>query len=894
MIRSSVFAIEAAWAFMSLANSKQVTMGALMRVSTTSRTIPPRYTPFTFFALEALVLRSRSYLFLVLVVALASLSFFLLGRTHTNWGLDVQGGIRIIYQIDPKDLGTRKPAELAPRILSVLERRVSSSLGVVEGNVSQKGVDQFIIELPGYTDQASAEKTLGKAASLKFYHAKTVVTERSQYRLYRDSGGSDDPANPQVWFTRTGGDPTQIIKPGTPEYDQVIASWGDPIIEGDDLANAQPKDLGYSVVPELIFSPAGSNKIETWSRRYVNQGEKIAAVLDGVVLSDPGVKDNTILKESCFIDGRYKNDYVTSFCDILNSGALPVKLDTASTENIDALIGRSALHQMINAGYIAFAVISVFMLLYYGFPGLVAIIALGLYVVFTITTLRLMGATFSLAAIAGFILSVGMAVDANILVFERFKEEIKSGKDLQHAIELGFKRALPAIIDSNACTILTSLVLAVLGTGAVKGFATSLIVGVVISLFTAVTVTRSLLMFFIGSGIASNPKLYALNHNWFKNVEERAKDHPLRVVENSTKFFLASLLTIVIFIPFAFMGGFKPNVEFRGGYEVELMLNNAAKTRDQIEAGLKQAGFEGANVKMVGGGTGAIVSVPPTGTEAGESSSQALAMASKIATAVGVPVTDAKSPSYIGPTIQKEMLYNAVLAVIISSILIVVYLAFRFGFAVGTFVLGLRFGVSAIGALLHDILVVIGITAFCGWLEHWEISSLFITSMLTVIGFSVHDTIVIFDRIRENLRKPQPGETFDHLVDRSITQSFARSINTSMTVVVTLFILLVVGSATPDLKLFCVTMLAGIISGTYSSIFNASPILYLWDKAIGKKKGEDATLVGSARREAANQRIVTPSMADVAPTSSSDSPRSYGQVRRRAGSQPKKMEIEEP
>jgi len=846
---------------------------------------------------------SRSYLFLLLVIALASISSVLLSRTHTNWGLDVQGGVRIIYQIDPKDLGNRTPAEVAPNILRVLERRVSKSLGVVEGNVSQKGADQFVVELPGFTDQASAEATLGKAASLKFYHAKTVATERSSYRLYREAGGSDDPSNPEVWFTRTT-DPTTIIKPHTPAYDEIIASWGDPILQGDDLDHAAPMDQGASVVPELFFSKAGSDKIESWSRRYVNQGEKIAAVLDGVVLSDPGVKDNTILKESCFIDGTFKTDYVVNFCDILNSGALPVRLLPASTENIDPTIGRSALSQMINAGYIAFAVIAVFMLLYYGFPGFIAIIALTLYVLFTITTLRTMGATFSLAAIAGFILSVGMAVDANILVFERFKEEIKSGKTLQAAIELGFKRALPAIVDSNACTIMTSLVLAMLGTGAVKGFATSLIVGVVISLFTAVTVTRSLLMFFIGSGIAANPKLYALNHNWFKNVEERANQHPIRVVETAKTWFAISFLTILVFVPFAFMGGFKPNVEFRGGYEVDLLLNRVNKSRDEIQSALIKGGFEGANVKMASikeqDGTEqrvAIVSVPPIGTEAAseDTTSKALEVANKIATTAGFTAADVKSPSFVGPTIQKEMINNAILAILISSGLIVVYLAFRFGFAVGTFTMGLRFGFSAIGALVHDILVVIGITAFFGWLQHWEISSLFITSMLTVIGFSVHDTIVIFDRIRENLRKPLPGESFDHLVDRSITQSFARSINTSMTVVVTLFILLMVGSTTPDLKLFCVTMLAGIISGTYSSIYNASPILYLWDRAIGKKKGDEATLVGAARREAANQRIVTPSMADAVPaTGTATANRSYGQVRRRASSQPKNMEIEEP
>ena len=820
-----------------------------------------------------------------------------MSRTHTNWGLDVQGGIRIVYQMDQKDLKGRNPADLAPRVLSVLERRASNSFGVIEASVAQKGPDQFVIELPGFTDQASAEATLGRAASLKFYHARTVATPKDSNRPYIDAGGSDDPQNPQVWFARKFGDLTPI-KPGTPEYQAIIDSWGDPILEGDDLANAQPTDQNGSVEPELQFSAAGSQKIFAWSSRYENQQEKLAAVLDDVVLSDPSVEDNVVLKDDAVITGKFSAEYVNSFCDILKSGSLPVKLNVASTENVDPEIGRSALTQMMNAGLIAFIVISIFMLAYYGFPGFIAVIALALYVLFTVTTLRTIHATFSLAAIAGFVLSVGMAVDANILVFERLKEEAKAGKTLQQAIELGFRRALPAIIDSNACTILTSLVLASLGTGAVKGFATTLIIGVVISLFTAVTVTRSLLMFFVGAGITTNPKLFALNHNWFKNVEERASQHPIRVMETSMRWFALSLLTIIIFVPFAFMGGFKPDVEFRGGYEVELSLLNKPQSRSQLEAELKTAGFEGANVKMVGSGNAAIISVPLQGNESEEQTSQVQAISQKIATAAGLAATDVKSPSFIGPTIQKEMINNAILAILISSALIVVYLAFRFGFHVGTFTMGLRFGFSAIGALVHDILVVVGITAFFGWLLHWEISSLFITSMLTVIGFSVHDTIVIFDRIRENLRKPLPGEAFDHLVDRSITQSFARSINTSMTVVVTLFILLFVGAATPDLKLFCVTMLAGIISGTYSSIFNASPILYLWDRAIGKRKGEEATLVGASRREAANKRIITPDVGPKGPPDDNSgtpgAPRSYGQVRRRSSSQGKRLEIEEP
>jgi SecD/SecF fusion protein len=683
-----------------------------------------------------------------------------------------------------------------------------------------------------------------------------------------------------------------------PEYKALIASWGEPILQGDDLALARPQLIGGKTVPEMNFSPEGARKMEDWSRRVLNRREFLASVLDDVVLSIAPIQENTILRESAYIQGTFETDYVTTFTELLNSGSLPVGLNELSSQKVDPQIGQQALDKMVMAGIAAFGFTALFLVVYYAFPGFIALIALGLYVLFTIAALKVVGATFSLAAIAGFILSVGMAVDANILVFERFKEEMKSGKSLQKSIELGFSRALPAIVDSNACTILTSLVLFNLGTGPVKGFAFTLIMGVAISLFTAVVVTRSLLIFFVGSGIANNPKWYALERNWFgEKYETRADTEPFKVLQKSKTYFAISLISILVFLPFMFMGGLKLNVDFKGGYEVELAMQQG-KTAGEVQRTLRGAGFEGANVKLGAGTEGpiAIVSVPLETAQAGESPQ---GVSKRIAQAGGFAETAIRGSSSVGPTIQAETTSSAIWGVIISSALIILYLAFRFGVAAGNFILGLRFGFSAILALVHDVLVVIGLTALVGYLLNWEISALFITSMLTVIGFSVHDTIVIFDRIRENLRKPLPNEDFQHLVNRSITQSFARSLNTSITVIATLVILLAWGTTTPDLKLFMVTMLAGIISGTYSSIFNASPILYFWDLAVGKKKGEAHTLIGNARREAATAPTRTvvegvPQTAPAGPVQGSGG-RTYGQVRRRANAKDVgRIDIEEP
>jgi SecD/SecF fusion protein len=613
--------------------------------------------------------------------------------------------------------------------------------------------------------------------------------------------------------------------------------------------------------------------MKTWSQSVLNRGEKLAFVLDGIVLNIAPLKDGAVLEGGAYIDGSFDAEYVTRLCDLLNSGALPVDLTETSSAKVDPTIGQGALKQMVTAGAYAFGVITLFLLVYYSFPGFVALIALGLYILFTLTVLKLTGATFSLAAIAGFILSVGMAVDANILVFERAKEEMRDGRSLMTAVELGFKRAFPAILDSNACTILTSIVLFALGTGPVKGFATTLIIGVLISLFTAVVVTRSLLVFLVGSGIGNDPKYYAMDRSWFGEKHEATADtNPFQIMKRNKLWFMISIGTIIPGMIFLGLGGIKPNVEFSGGAEAVFLLEgNSNSTSASISESMEKAGIKGTLSKIATSEKGkvAYVTIPLQPGEVLSSPD----FKKKVGDASGL----GKAPdsfTTIGPTVARETVENAFKGILISTSLIVIYLAFRFGIALGGFRNGLKFGLSAILALVHDVLVVIGIAAIVGYVLKWEVSALFITAMLTVIGFSVHDTIVIFDRVRENLKRPLQGETFGHLCDRSITKSVARSLNTSMTVIATLIIMIAVGTPTPDLKFFCVTMLAGIVSGTFSSIFNATPILYLWDNMVGRTKGVEHTLIEEARRDQARLRNLQAEAAG-------DSNQSYATIKRK-------------
>jgi SecD/SecF fusion protein len=836
-------------------------------------------------------LRSKSYLFLIVVLVLGALAGFGFKKLPFHRGLDISGGVRLTYLLDLASLPPDRkisPEEAQDRIVRILQLRAEGEFAQAEPIINKKGTDQVVVELPEITDLAKAEQVMGESARIIYYWAKNVTTEQKSNRPYTAVPHSDG-ANPEVDFreTVTG----KLITPGMPEYKDIISHW-DTILSGDEITKAEPEAAGDSYHPLFTFSPSGSEKIQKWCRDHSNQGEGLAIVLDGRVLSLNPLAKNTILTTNAIIEGKLDDRYVTRLCDEVNSGALPVDLKLLGAQKLDATIGAQGFQKMLTAGLIAFGIISVFLIGYYSFPGVIAFIALSLYVLFTLTVLKIMHTTFSLAGIAGFILSVGMAVDANILVFERFKEEMKSGKALSTSIELGFRRALTAIFDSNACTIITSLVLGYLGTGPVKGFAYTLIVGVVISLFTAVTVTRSLLMFFVGSGIATNPSWYAVNRNWFGKRFDADTSEPLRVVEKSKKWFAISAFTILISIPFFFMQGFRLNVELKGGYEASYAVSDNSLTSEAIQKNLDTAGLKGGNVqfatvdasKTAPAHREVDISLPPQQGLSGTDTQNLDA----IAKAAGIPNDPNAQFQKIGPQIQQETETNAVLGVLLSSGLIIIFLAFRFGTGFGGFGAGLRFGASAIGALIHDILVVFGTAAIVGFIFHWEVSVLFLTAMLTMIGFSVHDTIVIFDRIRENLKRSKKTEEFGDLMDRSITQSFARSINTSGTVIVTLLILVVFGTATNELKFFVVSMLIGIVSGTYSSIYNASPILYLWDKAMIKKKGAAGSLIGLVAAEhSRNQVITTTAMptAGVTPTATDPNApagRTYGQVRRRA------------
>lgn len=836
------------------------------------------------------ILQSRSYIFLAIVLILGVLSGWGYTQREYSYGLDVDGGVRLIYRLDMTKLGEGKTKEQAlSDTLAIMERRATNVNAVRESSIRAKGTDQVIIELPGQVSLEEARKTMDTSAKIEWYWARNLATEKASFRTFREAAADRDPKDPNVSFYRTAA-PEKVIsywldkekKVVNPEYQQIIKGWT-LILEGDELEKAYAQNNNGKWQPAFRFSPIGGRKMRAWCVAHPNQGENLAAVLDGQVISIAPLMDGAVIEREGFISGDFTSEYVKNLTALLNSGALPVPIINEGAVSVDPTIGKFALGQIVKTGLISFGIIVLFLLAYYSFPGLVALVALLLYILFSLSVMKFLGATFSLAAIAGFILSVGMAVDANILVFERVKEELRAGKKLQTAIDLGFKRAFPAILDSNACTIITSAVLFKFGTGPVQGFASILIIGVAISLFTAVFVTRSLLMFLVGSGIGANEKLYGLNRQWFgEGLEQQANIKPMRVLEKSKLYFTISILTIVPGIIALAMGGLKPNVEFTGGIEAAYTVDSNV-TSKSIQEKLEAAGYPGANVQFATAGTEKQVLITVAETK-DVTAKDPIGSSKKIAEIAGLDATKSKGVNAVGSAIRDETIKNAVMGVLVSAAFIILYLSMRFGFALGGFVIGLRFAFTVILALIHDVFIVLGIAAIMGYLAGWQISALFISAMLTVIGFSTHDTIVIFDRIRENLRKPLPDESIDFLINRSITQSLARSINTSATVIVTLILLVVMGSATNELRHFNLAMLVGIVSGTYSSIFNAAPILYYWDRWVGKRKGEENTMLGMAKASASKVRLTRQSAPAPAPGPGAPvdtASQTYGQVKRR-------------
>jgi SecD/SecF fusion protein len=812
----------------------------------------------------------------VVIAVLTAFSFVAAILRPAKFGLDINGGARVVLQADTSQLpkGQAWDTDTRNAVLRTIERRVNSN-GVSEPVITPKGADQFVVEIPSIRNTNEVIEELQNTAQLQFFYSpdwKSNANRLGRYSFDVESGAAGQREEYRIADTTTaksfrdryhlnavlrgmiadadkaGAVASEVAIPAP--LGELSAAAGKPALrltaddakqlpqlaeelsqfksflanaqlelDGNDLRPPTPATSGFGsdgmnrAVVSLEFNDAGRDKFANFTRDHTN--EILMIYLDGQILMAPNITE-PILDGKAQISPFSTLQDAKRLADYINSGALPVPLKIVQQQTIEATLGQGAVRQGFTAGLIGLGLIVLFMILYYMLPGAVACLALLLYTLFTYAVFVLIPVTFTLPGIAGFILSVGMAVDANILIFERTKEELRAGRPLRSAIEHGFQRAFSAIFDSNVCTAVTSILLYYFGTGPVRGFALTLLIGVAISMFTAITVTRSFLLLLVRNKAAQNLQAWGINRQWRPR---------LNVVKSRAWWYGLSLLVIVPTIVFAALGGFKPGIDFTGGTELTLQFSQPASAV-AVERAVAAAGYPDSAAQIAGGNT-VFVRMPLAAGRGDITATQANDLVAKLGQTF--PGVTQQGFERIGSSISTELTRNAVLSVLLSSLFIVFYLAFRF--AIGGFANGLKYGVAAVVAMLHDVLVLIGVFCALGYFLNWKIDSLFVTAALTVIGFSVHDTIVIFDRIRENLRERRNDEDFDSLVDHSIRETFARSINTSATVVMTLLALLIFGG--PVIRPLNAALLIGIISGTYSSIFNAAPLVVDWARRMG-------------------------------------------------------------
>ncbi|WP_113675539.1 protein translocase subunit SecD [Vallitalea guaymasensis] len=676
------------------------------------------------------------------------------GANNVKLGLDLAGGVSITYTT-VKEKPTDK--ELNDTVFKIRKR--IDGMGYTEGQVYREGSDRVNVDIPNATNAEEVLEELGKPGKLEF-----------------------------------------------------IDPEGNVVLTGQDVKNATAKMVSGEIDPYIIsleLNESGKDKFYEATKKFV--GQRIAIAYNGENIMEPIVND-AIKDGNASISNMGSMERAEAMASNIRIGALPLELEELRSNVVGATLGEEAVNTSVKAGIIGLALILLFMIIFYRIPGLAADIALVFYSSLVIIILSIFKITLTLPGIAGIILSIGMAVDANIIIFSRIKEELALEKTLRASLKAGFKKATSAILDGNITTLIASAILYLMGTGPIKGFAQTLAIGIIVSMFTALVITRLILGAFAGLGI-KNKKLYGIAQ----------KTRAIKVVAKRKVWFSISIVIIVIGLlamPIYNASKGTPlnyDIEFSGG---STTLVNIGKTmsKAEMDSELTPIVVEATNdnspqFQAVTDKKQVIIKTSKLDNESRTK------LQEKLIEKYGITSEDIESES-ISPTISNEMRKSAMLSIILAAICMLIYITLRFK--------DYRFGVSAVVALIHDVFIVLAVYS----LFRVPINNSFIAAMLTIVGYSINDTIVLFDRVRENQKYMKRGD-FKGVVDTSISQTMSRSINTSLTTFLMVAILYVIGVA--SIREFALPLMVGILSGTYSSIFIASPLWYVFKRKEEKK-----------------------------------------------------------
>lgn len=724
--------------------------------------------------------KGRGLLRLALLLVLVALAgFFGYGyMDDIKLGLDLAGGVSITYQAKDEN----PSAEDMKDTIYKLQQRVQNYS--TEAEVYQEGNDRINIDIPGVSDANAILAELGKPGSLVF-----------------------------------------------------MDSEGTTILTGDQVSAAQAGMIdgttGKEYVVSLTFTEEGTKAFADATTN--NVGQPIYIIYDNEVVSAPIVQE-AITGGQCTIDGIGSFEEAENLASTIRIGSLSLELEELRSNVVGAKLGQQAITTSLKAGVVGFAIVAVFMIAVYLIPGLAAVIALCLYVGLILILLVSFNVTLTLPGVAGIILSIGMAVDANVIIFTRIKEEIGAGKSVKTAIENGFQKALSAIVDGNVTTLIAAAVLFWRGSGTVKGFASTLAIGVVLSMFTALFVTRFALNAMFTMGI-QNPKFYGMK-----------KEKPAKPFLKYRKICFALSLAVIA-AGFVFMGINKSStgdilnysMEFKGGTSTNVTFNEEM-SQERIESEVvplveEITGDADVQTQRVSGSNEVIIKTRTLNMEEREAFEKAME------DSFGVEKEKITAESISG-AVSQEMKQDAFVAVVIATICMLIYIWFRFK--------NIRFAASSVLALIHDVLVVIA----CYAAFKWPVGSTFIACILTIVGYSINATIVIFDRVRENLKEKRHDQTIEEIVNLSITQTFTRSVNTSLTTFVMVLILYIMGVS--SIREFALPLMVGIVCGTYSSVCLAGSLWFEMnrrrEKALAAAKEEARAREKEAKEKKKNKK----------------------------------------
>jgi SecD/SecF fusion protein len=718
-------------------------------------------------------------------------------------GLDLQGGTSYLVEMNTSVLtnaaGTNQITQTEisgalSQAIEVLRKRIDK-FGVAEPVIQAAGPNQILIQMPGLSpsDKAQAETNITKSAYLEF----RMVNDRSSEMVDELTGRLLGPIPPGYEVLKS----VEQSPDGKSTIDAVVVKKkAEPGLAGDIIKNARVSygNLGEPQIDFELTPEAGKVFADVTA---ANIGHRMAIVLDGELYSAPNIQ-SAIETGSGMISGHYSMEEARNLVNVLQN-PLRAPLSIASSRDVGPTLGKDNINSGINASLYAVIFVSIFMLGYYLLAGLAANIALITNLVILLGVMCAAGTTFTLPGIAGGVLTVGMAVDANVLIYERIKEELAKGKSLRGAIDAGYARAFGTIFDSHVTTLISSIILIMMGTGEIKGFGVTLTIGVAASLFTALVVTRLIFNFLVNQNLISSLFMF--------NLIKSAK---VNFMKAATPLFLITWIFAIGAIGYGgiFRGEKLFGVDFLGGDSTTFSFAQK-ESQEDIRSALTAIGEKDAQIQYQKDVVNKSENLNIT-TSTGSADKVKAALAAKFPEARFAAI----SGYSVGASVSEDILESAVIAAFMAMMGILVYVAFRYEFS---------FAIAAVLAVLHDVLLTIGVFCIANEISGRQFSATVVAAVLTIIGFSINDKIVIFDRIREDLKLGMRG-SFKEIINHALNQTLSRTVITSGTVLIATMVLFVYGGGA--INDFAFTFLIGIITGTYSSIYIASVIVLWWHK----------------------------------------------------------------